>query len=213
MRVAIRRDWPWATLVVVVACVLLAVAPAALIERLSGNRSAILQGEFWRLWSGHVVHFSLRHALIDSATLLVISGIAEAEFGSRRVALLLLVGAPLMSIGMMFATPELIDYRGASAIAVMLATAVGVSWWRSRAASRCVLGVLALGLLAKIGCDAVGMSLTLAELPDAVRVAWQGHLLGAVLGGLWFLGLARMPHAATRSNRGAFPRITPSISA
>jgi membrane associated rhomboid family serine protease len=157
------------------------------------------------LWTGHLVHFSLRHALIDSVTLLMIGTMAESEFGSRRVALMLFAGAPLISAGMLLASPALFDYRGASAIAVMLAIAVGLSWWRSRPSSRAVLGTLALCLVAKIGCDAIGMSVTLTDLPDNIRVAWQGHLLGGVLGGLWYLALSRAQQAATRSGRRDLP--------
>lgn len=185
-------------MIVVAACLLFALVPALLIEFLSGDRSAILRGELWRLWSGHLVHFSLRHALIDSATLLVIGTIAEVEFGSRSTALSLLVGAPLISIGTLLASPALFDYRGASCIAVALATAIGLSWWRSRPTSRPVLAILVLCLVAKIGFDAIGMSVTLSALPDGVRVAWQAHLLSGVLGGLGYLALTRAQRAGRR---------------
>jgi rhomboid family GlyGly-CTERM serine protease len=198
MRAATQRNWPWVSVIVVAACLLLAPTPASLIEHLSGERSAILRGELWRLWTGHLVHFSLRHALIDSMTLLVIGTLAESEFGSRRVALLMLAGAPLISIGMLLTSPTL-DYRGASCIAVMLATAIGWSWWRSRPSSRAALTILALCLAAKIGFDAIGMSVTLADLPDKVTVAWQGHLLGGVLGGLWYLAVTRAQYPGTAS--------------
>jgi rhomboid family GlyGly-CTERM serine protease len=198
MRAATQRKWPWVSLIVAAACLLFALAPASLIEHLSDGRSAILQGELWRLWTGHLVHFSLRHALIDSATLLAIGTIAEAEFGSRRVALSLLASAPLISIGMLLASPALFEYRGASCIAVMLGTATGLSWWRSRPSSRAVLAIVAFCLVAKIGLDAIGISVTLTDLPDHVRVAWQGHLLSGVLGALCYLMLTRAQQASAR---------------
>jgi len=40
--------------------------------------------------------------------------------------------------------------------------------------------------------------MTLADLPGQVRVAWQGHLLSGVFGGLWYLALTRAQRAATR---------------
>lgn len=187
MRAAAKFEWPWVSSIVAAACLLLALAPVSLVEQLSCDHHAILQGELWRLWTGHVTHFSLRHALIDSATLLLIGAITEAEFGSRRIALALLVGAPLISIGILLAAPGLFDYRGASSIAVMLASAIGASWWRSRPTCRAVLGALALGLVTKISFDAIGMPTTLTDLPEQVQVAWQGHLLGGMLGGLWHL--------------------------
>lgn len=204
MRAAAKFEWPWVSSIVAAACLLLALAPVSLVEQLSCDRHAILQGELWRLWTGHVTHFSLRHALIDSATLLLIGAITEAEFGSRRIALALLVGAPLISIGILLAAPGLSDYRGASSIAVMLATAIGASWWRSRPTCRAVLGALALGLVTKIGFDAIGMPTTLTDLPEQVQVAWQGHLLGGALGGLWYLAGVRAQFAAAQFGRSEF---------
>jgi rhomboid family GlyGly-CTERM serine protease len=185
MRAATPPKWPWVSIIVATVCLLLALMPASLIEHLTGDRDAILQGELWRLWTGHLVHFSRTHALIDSATMLVIGTIAESQFGSRRTALSLLVGAPLISAGMLLASPSLLTYRGASAMVVMLAVAVGLALWRSRPASRAILGTLAICLVVKFGIDASGMSVTLTDLPDHVRVAWQGHLLAGVFGGLW----------------------------
>ena len=122
MHAARRADWPWFTILIATICVLLAAMPESLIGPLSGDRQAILRGELWRLWSAHLTHFSLRHALIDSATLLAIGTMAESIFGSRRIALFVLIGAPLISSGIVLVSPTLLDYRGASAIAIMLAT-------------------------------------------------------------------------------------------
>ena len=36
---------------------------------LAFDRQAILAGQVWRLWSGHLVHYSLHHALLDSSVL------------------------------------------------------------------------------------------------------------------------------------------------
>ena len=47
---------------------------------------------------------------------------------------------------------------------------------------RLTLGILATCLVAKIGFDASGMSLTLTDLPGQVGVAWQAHLLAIALG-------------------------------
>ncbi len=189
---AVRRaDWPWVTIAVATFCLMFAAMPESLIEHLSGDRHSILHGELWRLWSAHLTHFSSYHAVIDSITLLLIGTMAESIFGSRHIAMLLLMGAPLISSGITFFAPALLDYRGASAIAGMLATLAGFSLWQSRSSSRLTLGILAACLLAKIGLDAIGMSLTLTDLPDQVRIAWQAHLLGGILGASSYFALAR----------------------
>lgn len=200
MRVALRSEWPWVSVIAASICLLLALLPESQIEHLSGDRQAILQGDLWRLWTAHLTHFSLRHAVIDSMTLCLIGALAESVFGSRRLALWLFVGAPVISMAMLLAAPALLDYRGASAMAVLLATAVGLSLWRSLPSSRLSLSILVLCLFAKIGFDAAGLSVTLADLPDHVRVAWQAHLLGIVVGGLaYFSGACAQRATASAS--------------
>jgi rhomboid family GlyGly-CTERM serine protease len=201
MRAAARSEWPCVSVAVASACALLSWAPQSLVGQLAFDRHAILHGEWWRLWSAHLVHFSMTHALIDAATLFAIGLLAELEFGSRRIASLLFAGACLISSGLLFASPALLEYRGASAIAVMLAVAVGISRWRSQTSTRVILGILMGCLIAKIGFDAIGMSATLTDLPDHVRVAWQAHLLGAVLGGFWYFAIIRTDDGRAPSSR------------
>jgi rhomboid family GlyGly-CTERM serine protease len=186
VRVARKFEWPCVSMIVVAACLLLALAPEPLIAYLTCDRAGVDQGQIWRLWTGHITHFSPRHAVLDAMMLLMVGVIAEREFGSRHIAGLLLAGAPLISIAMLIVSPALTQYRGASAIAVMLATVAGISLWRSRPNSRVALSFLAIGVAAKIAFDALGSSVTLTELPDQVRVAWQGHLAGVMLGGAWY---------------------------
>jgi rhomboid family GlyGly-CTERM serine protease len=191
---AARAEWPWISATVAGACVLLSLAPTSLAALMAFDRDAILHGEWWRLWGAHLVHFSLPHALTDAATFLIVATLAESEFGSRRIALLLFAGAGVISLGLLFVSPALLEYRGASAIAVMLAAVVGISRWRTQASARAMLSVLMACLIAKIVFDAIGMSATLTDLPDRVRVAWQAHLLGAALGGFWYFANTRGAH-------------------
>ena len=55
---------PWLYLGVVVFAAV-AVAVPAIRPALVYNRSAIAQGELWRIWTGHVVHFGWPHGLAD----------------------------------------------------------------------------------------------------------------------------------------------------
>lgn len=154
------------------------------------DRHAILAGEVWRLWTGHLVHYSMQHALIDLVTALVAAVIAAQSFGARRVLAALALGAPAISLGLLLVAPQCLYYRGASGLAVLLAVMAGAGLWRragdTRAAGvglvRPALGVLAVALAAKIGAEAGGMSLGWSDLPADVIVAWQAHLLGAVAG-------------------------------
>ena len=94
------------------------------------DRHAILAGAVWRLWTGHLVHYSIQQALIDLATALIAAIIAAQSFGARRVLAALASGAPLISLGLLLAAPQCLYYRGASGLAVLLAVMAGAGLWR-----------------------------------------------------------------------------------
>ncbi|WP_130471861.1 hypothetical protein [Candidatus Magnetaquicoccus inordinatus] len=59
-----------ATLLFGSAVAVLAFLPEELLMGLSYQRQDLLNGEWWRLWSGHFVHYSPQHALQDIMALL-----------------------------------------------------------------------------------------------------------------------------------------------
>ena len=170
-------DWRSPAVVAAGLCVGLACAPDWVIGNLALDRTSAGAGELWRLWSGHIVHFSLRHALFDAGAVLLFGRAAEALLGKRLVALTLLLALPLISIALLTSVPDMREYRGASGLATILGTLAGAALWRSRPDHRGFLAFLSILFVAKIACDAWGPQTTLAALPLDVYVAWQAHLL------------------------------------
>jgi rhomboid family GlyGly-CTERM serine protease len=163
-------------------CLLLACAGEALSSGLAWERTAILHGELWRLWSGHLVHYSISHAAADTLVLLAMGLYAEPLVGSRRFGLMLAGAATLLSLALLVLAPALNEYRGASGLAVLTAVLGGVLAWRRHPGSRPMLGCAALALAAKTLWEACAHTAAFADLPAGVSVAWQAHLLGALLG-------------------------------
>jgi rhomboid family GlyGly-CTERM serine protease len=166
--------------VVVLGCIALtAVAP---IDQFAYERAAILAGEWWRLWTGHGVHYSTRQAGIDIGALFLVGAVAERECGTRFTAWVLALGLPALSIGLLLVAPDLVEYRGASGLDVMLAVLAGTALWRSVPAWRFGLAVLGSALAAKTVLEATGWAPNLSSLPANIQVAWQAHALGGVIG-------------------------------
>lgn len=195
------------TLALGAACLLLAIAGEPLASQLEWERSAILHGELWRLWSGHLVHYSASHGAADVLAFCAMGMLAEPLIGRRRFSMVLLGGAALMSLGLLACAPALDEYRGASGLAMLAAALAGVLWWRRQASARWVIGAAALALAAKIVVDAGGHGFALAGLPSGVSVSWQAHVLGALVGAAaappahhW----SRLPRAASSALRAAF---------
>ena len=84
-------------------CLLLACLPESLAAQLSWERGAILGGQWWRLWTGHLVHFGLQHAMLDAIVLFAGASLLERELGTRRLLRQLLLAAPLIALGLLAA--------------------------------------------------------------------------------------------------------------
>jgi rhomboid family GlyGly-CTERM serine protease len=164
----------------VLACLMLVAAPDSLTAGLAYDREAIFNGELWRLWTAHVVHFSWQHAVSDALVLFAATTLAGRLASPRMIWCLLAIGAPAISLGLLLAAPEMSEYRGASGLAMMMSVLCGGLLWPAASDGfRLLLAVAGCGLAAKLVAEAMGVSISLAGLPSGVAVSWQAHAFGA----------------------------------
>jgi rhomboid family GlyGly-CTERM serine protease len=187
-------DSRWLTLLPVLLGGMLSVLPEAALERLTLVPEAIFSGEWWRLWTGHFVHFSLLHGIADLGAVLVCGLYVEHRWPARAYALLWLCAPLLLSCSLLLTAPELAEYRGASALAAMFATIAGLALWREQPRLRWALLVLGTLFALKTLIDALKLPLplTVTDLPSDVQVVWQAHVIGMLLGFAWFYAMPRV---------------------
>lgn len=193
-----RRDapasFPLATALLALAC--LAAGLVELAPQFAYDRAGILAGEIWRLWTGHLVHFSAQQLVVDVSALLLAGWLVERERGTGFTAGVVLLGMPAISIALLLASPQLHEYRGASGVVVLLALVATTSMWMRHPGTRPALLLLGVALAVKTVIDATGGPPGLSSLPPGVRVAWQAHVAGAVFGWLAAChGRRRLAHA------------------
>lgn len=182
-----RPDWaairPGLALLAV--CLLPLLLPDSATTLLEYQRNAIASGQLWRLWTGHLVHYSAAHAGLDGLACLVLAvGLQQVEYG-RVLALRLACIAPLLSLAIFVAAPEMQYYRGASGLVMAMLAAVWLTLWRAQRGWRVVLFLLAAALLIKLAADALYPAQTISSLPAGIKSAWQVHLAG-LIGGIIF---------------------------
>jgi len=158
-------------------------------ERLSFDRFAILNGEWWRLWSAHLVHFSRNHLITDVGTLFFLSLVVARFTKLWHLLVAFLVSMPMITALIMLLVPEMHHFRGASAMVVMLWMVVswyliveskGFNFWF-------VFGYLLLALLVgKIAVEYLGLMPPSGDLPRGFQPPWQVHILGGLVGLLAF---------------------------
>lgn len=173
-------------LLVVIILALELLSDGALLE----YRRPLLETESWRLLSGHLVHLSLIHALLNGVALLLLGRLFEARLRAGELWLMLGIAPILISLVFWIAMPELIWYRGLSGVLHALYFA-GCVLWLSEARQRArwlPLAALAAGTLKVVLEQPWDASFPFQEWLGAPVVP-QSHLIGALIGvaaGLWF---------------------------
>lgn len=87
-------------------------------------------GEYWRLWTPAIVHFSLPHALFNALGIWILGRPLEARAGTLAFALLVLVSAPVANLAQYYWSPQIV-FGGMSGVVYALVGAVFVlQRWR-----------------------------------------------------------------------------------
>lgn len=145
------------------------------------HSSAILDGQWWRLITGHFTHSNAAHLLMNIASLWLISLLF------RPTALLLMALSLSISllIGVGLLVTDIRHYVGLSGVLHALFAFFALAEWRANKAQG---GWLLALLVAKLWLEQHDGNPMEMNALIAASVATQAHLLGALVGGL--VGLA-----------------------
>ena len=199
------RDWAAPSLWLAIGAALVhAVAGAA--APLELDRTALAAGEWWRLLSGHFVHWTTAQLFWDGVVFAALGGLCWRE-DPRLFWRTVLGSAAAVSAAVLLLQPEIHHYRGLSGIDAGLFAALGVrsarALWRERRFHALAGLLLAAGsLAAKIAWEATTRTAFFAgDLgPDVIPLP-LAHAVGAGVGAV----LAALP-VATRASAPARPR-------
>jgi rhomboid family GlyGly-CTERM serine protease len=151
------------------------------------DRGALAAGEWWRLLTGHLVHWSADHLVWDVGTFVALGAACELR-SRRRFAACVLGSALAISFAVWGLLPELAQYGGLSGVDCALFALLGVELWREqrRADGRIAAGLaLALGgaLALKVGFEWVtGGTVFVADLGASIVPVPAAHVAGAAVG-------------------------------
>jgi rhomboid family GlyGly-CTERM serine protease len=177
-------------------------------EALVFDRTAIADGEVWRLITGHLVHSDSRHALWDIAALALLGCLMGGQ-GWRREAVA--AGASLLAVNvcLWWGLPDLERYCGLSGVLNGLMVVALTELWRRQ--RHPLFPAAALLLALKLAVEMATGRSVLANLE------WPGvplaHVAGC-LGGLAFLVLdsALRARPVHRANRGFDALVEPQLA-
>ncbi|WP_281558858.1 rhombosortase [Thalassomonas sp. RHCl1] len=148
-------------------------------ETLVYHRSAISQGELWRLLSGHFFHTNGYHLLLNLAAIALLFGLHGRYYRFSSYLILFFLSAFTTSTGIYYFAPELTQYVGLSGVLH------GVFLWGALMdiKHQDKTGYLLLiGICVKVAHEQLyGASEDVINLIDA-NVAIDAHLWGAISG-------------------------------
>ncbi|KAF1687303.1 rhombosortase [Pseudoxanthomonas broegbernensis] len=155
-------------------------------EALVLDREAVLSGQVWRLWSGHLLHLDARHALVNLGALAILLPLAARM---RALGPLLWTSPllmPAIALGTLAASPGLQWYAGLSGL-----LHGWVAWLLVRRGGALAAACMTL-LGVKLAWEAMAPGMV-AGLP----VATSAHQVGVLAGASWALA-SRMARGGTR---------------
>lgn len=184
------RSWnPWSILapLVVVALAGVAMASPELTASWELNRTAVADGQWWRLITGHLTHWNLDHLFWDAATFLALGFVCMRRNSMRTIACLT-ANSLAISVAVLTLHGDLSTYRGLSGLDTALFTLAAVMMWRdARQDSDRALAAVAKwalgGLLAKTAYElATGATLFVDSQTAGFVPLASAHAVGAVVG-------------------------------
>jgi rhomboid family GlyGly-CTERM serine protease len=150
-------------------------------EWLRFDRSAVANGEYWRLVSGHFVHLGVSHLAWDAAGLLLIWYLVGQSFSRKQWLVVSLVAVVGIDLGFWFLEPNLTWYVGLSGLVHGLLAAGVVGSLKSEGAYMWILGV---GLIAKLAYEALVGPVPGSAESSGGTVIVAAHVYGAVAGAI-----------------------------
>jgi len=94
------------------------------------ERALVLQGEYWRLITGHLVHLGWIHLFWNLVGVALLVRLFPDHYSLRQWLLIVLLCLLAVDVGLVFLKPQLIWYVGMSGVLHGLVAAGGVAWWR-----------------------------------------------------------------------------------
>jgi len=124
----VARKLPWMFVLVALVALVFQCHPAWR-SLLLYDRAAIADGQWWRLWSGHLVHFGWPHFVADVGLFLILGFILGRSQAGLLPIVLCLVPAAICAAIYFFA-PSMNRYGGLSAVDLALLLFIAGQGWQ-----------------------------------------------------------------------------------
>lgn len=148
------------------------------------SRQLVAQGDVWLLFSGHLVHMTWSHWLLNMAGLAIVAFFFSSHARFRQWSVVIIASACVINVGLWWWMPGIHYYLGLSGVLHGLFLYGALREIHYYPVSGYVLTVLLIG---KLTWEFVNGALPGSEEMSGGRVLTEAHLLGAIGGVLVWL--------------------------
>lgn len=146
------------------------------------DRYAIMEGDYWRLFTGHLIHFSISHLVINLSVLVIVYEIlGEDHF--KKLEKILLYGIALIGPILFIIDPFLAYYGGTSGLSsAVFFFALIVLYQTTDGAIKHLYSYGLLICLIKTFLEIISNTSLFVSLPVGIHGVPLSHLCGYVIG-------------------------------
>lgn len=166
-------------LLLVMCVTLIALGGSEFAELFRFEREAVLQGQFWRLFSGHLAHLGWSHLWLNIGGLVLIWTLVGNCFTTQRWVIIIAGSALGIDLGLLIFNPELAWYVGLSGILHGMFVAGAIAEARDGKRSSYALLIL---VAAKLIWEQMAGPLPGSEATAGGAVIIDAHLYGGLCG-------------------------------
>jgi len=173
---------PWLTLGLSGVMIILYFMGQSMFDLFVLDKEALRQGELWRFFAGHFVHFNFDHILWDLLAFLILGSVIEL-YQKRYFIFSLLISCCVVSLWICFGETSISAYCGLSgALTGLLVTAAMIQWKVTH--NKIFLYVL-LATIGKIGFEMLTHQTIFTNLSS--KAVPSAHAAGFIAGVLYLL--------------------------
>jgi rhomboid family GlyGly-CTERM serine protease len=166
------------------------------------DRAAVLAGQWWRLFSAHLVHGGITHWLLNMAGFVLILAVFPECFTTRRMAWLMPLTAISVTAGLFFRHPEIEWYLGLSG---MLHAWFAFGTTKTAIEGAKLHALASIAVWVKVGYEQLAGPTVAAVTMASGPVIVEAHLYGALAGAAAAVCTA-FAQALMRSPKIGFPQ-------
>jgi len=161
------------------------------------ERELVLQGEYWRLVTAHLVHLNTWHMMLNVGGFALITLLFKSDYSWRGWLLIALFSVIAIDVAFVCWEPQILWYVGLSGVLHGALAAGAVSWWQYQ--QRWLSLGLTLILAGKLAWEyRHGATLAMGDLPVVVEAHRYGALGGLVAGLILWLQAHRQVAVKSR---------------